>query len=85
MTEPAMKIRLAGRMERLGPSPRSRSSRERALEADSRTIILGLSQAFRRRDGTLADADTGIPGVATVTHRIVQLDDVDVVAGWRCS
>jgi hypothetical protein len=44
-----------------------------------------LAKAFRRRDRTLADVDGGMLRVATVAHRVVQFDDVDVVAAWRCS
>src|SRR6266516_4880997 len=44
-----------------------------------------LAKAFRRRDRTLSDVDGGMLRVATVAHRVVQFDDVDVVAAWRCS
>jgi hypothetical protein len=47
--------------------------------------ILVLTKALRRRHHALANVDGGIPGVAAGTHRVVQLDHVDVVAALGCS
>jgi hypothetical protein len=47
--------------------------------------ILVLTKALRRRHHALANVDGGIPGVAAGTHRVVQLDYVDVVAAQGCS
>jgi hypothetical protein len=47
--------------------------------------ILVLTQALLWRHHALADVEGGIPEVATGTHRVVQLDHVDVVAASRCS
>ena len=46
--------------------------------------ILVLTEALLRRHHALADVDGGIPGVAAWTHRVVQLDHVDVVAVSGC-
>jgi len=42
--------------------------------------ILVLTKALLGRHHALADVEGGIPRVATGTHRVVQLDHVDVVA-----
>ena len=47
--------------------------------------ILVLTKALLRRHRALADVEGGIPGVAAGTHRVVQLDHVDVVAAPGCS
>src|SRR6266540_3116712 len=47
--------------------------------------ILVLTKALLGRHHALANVDGGIPGVAAGTHRVVQLDHVDVVAALGCS
>jgi hypothetical protein len=46
--------------------------------------ILVLAKALLGRHRALADVEGGIPGVATGTHGVVQLDHVDVVAASGC-
>jgi hypothetical protein len=47
--------------------------------------LLVLTKALLRWHHALADVEGGIPGVATWTHRVVQLDHVDVVAASGCA
>jgi hypothetical protein len=49
-------------------------------KARGSVAVLVLTKAFVRRHDALADVDGGIPRVAPGTDRVVQLDDVDVVA-----
>jgi hypothetical protein len=47
--------------------------------------LLVLTKTLLGRHRALADVQGGIPGVAAGTHRVVQLDHVDVVAASGCA